>query len=156
MRTIKRNISQKDINHKLRQLLQETLMLARETPAAKRDRFVRNSLKYIQIYCQRVSQPFAFHELEIACNQYGLGGSLHHSATLFHGPNEEVSVAICVTKKGSLLHRNDGPWQVYYSAGDVSPAQGKINETVSEIAKATALEEIAIEESTIVTLLSAA
>jgi hypothetical protein len=64
-------------------------------------------------------------ELRIACDQYDLGGSKHHQATLFRGPSEDASVAICVTEQGSLLHRNDSDWKIYCNAGDVNPTKAK-------------------------------
>ncbi|NEQ50813.1 MAG: hypothetical protein F6K11_11865 [Leptolyngbya sp. SIO3F4] len=104
-------------------LLQETLSVAQKLPVAKRRKFIRQGLENIQDYCATFEKTFIFHELTITCDQYGLGGCQHHSATLFRGPNEDASVAICVTDQGSLLHRNDSPWTVYRDAGDVNPVQ---------------------------------
>jgi hypothetical protein len=62
-------------------------------------------------------------EEKITCDQYELGGRRQDSAILFRGPNKEATVAICVTAKGSLLHRNDYPWTIYRNAGDVDPQE---------------------------------
>jgi len=116
----------RDINHELRQLLQETLIAAEEKPAEDRRWFVRESLKYIQVYCKKAGKTFVFCELAITCDQYDLGGRSHQRATLFRSPNEDASVAICVTQAGSLLHRNDSQWRIYSSAGDVAPVEKSV------------------------------
>ena len=58
-------------------------------------------------------------------DEYELGGSHQQKATLFRGPSEDASVAICVTSQGSLLHRNGSLWQIYYNAGDINPTKAK-------------------------------
>ncbi|MGB3574210.1 MAG: hypothetical protein WA783_06175 [Phormidesmis sp.] len=113
----------RDINYELHQLLQETLIAAQAKPVEDRRWFVRESLKYIQFYCKKAGKTFVFYELAITCDQYDLGGRSHQSATLFRGPNEDASVAICVTQAGSLLRHNDSRWQMYCGAGDVAPAK---------------------------------
>lgn len=110
-----------NIKQTLRRLLQETLDAAPEKPIAEREQFVRERLCYIQQFCSHLDKTFIVCELPVTCDQYGLGGSIQHTATLFRGPSEEASVAICVTERGSVLHRNDSLWQVYDDAGDVSP-----------------------------------
>ena len=80
---------------------------------------IRNQLTDIQHHCQSVGKTFIFVEEAIACHQFDLGGSHHDDAVLFRGPDERASVAVCVTQKGSLLHRNDSNWIVYRNAGDV-------------------------------------
>ncbi|MEL6384465.1 MAG: hypothetical protein AAFQ89_18815 [Cyanobacteria bacterium J06626_18] len=57
----------------------------------------------------------------ITCDEYDLGGSFKDKAILFRGPSEDASVAICLTDKGSLLHRNGSLWRLYGNAGDVNP-----------------------------------
>ncbi|MEM8503891.1 MAG: hypothetical protein AAF716_12140 [Cyanobacteria bacterium P01_D01_bin.1] len=110
-----------NIKQTLRRLLQETLYATPEKPIAERQNFVRERLSYIQRLCGNFDKTFIVCELDVTCDQYGLGGSNQHTATLFRGPSEEASVAICITERGSVLHRNDSPWQVYDDAGDVSP-----------------------------------
>ncbi len=109
----------------MRRLLQETLKSVQQQPIAERRQFVWKKLCDIQSYCESVNKTFIACELSITCNQYDLGGSQHHHATLFRGPNEDASVAICVTEQGSLLHRNDSDWNIYCDAGDVNPAKTK-------------------------------
>lgn len=111
------------VKQTIRRLLQETLTIAEKLPVAKRRTFIRQGLNNIQDYCATFDKTFIVHELTITCDHYDLGGCQYHAATLFRGPNEDASVAICVTDQGSLLHRNDSPWQVYCDAGDVNPAQ---------------------------------
>lgn len=118
------------VKQKLRRLIQETLTIAQQQPSDKRRRLIRQRLETIQDYCASVEKTFIVFELQITCDQYDLGGSRQHTATLFRGPSEEASVAICVTQKGSLLHRNDSPWCVYCDAGDVNP----IDETTPALA----------------------
>ena len=111
--------NKKEIKRQLRQLLKEILLAAQESSHTERVVLLRHGLKAIQIYCRSVGKTFIFCELKITCDEYGLGGSQQQSATLFRGPSEDASVAICVTDKGSLLHRNDSCWTVYCDAGDV-------------------------------------
>ncbi|MEM9807502.1 MAG: hypothetical protein AAF959_19735 [Cyanobacteria bacterium P01_D01_bin.56] len=111
------------VKQTIRRLLQETLTVAQMLPVAKRQEFIRQSLDNIKDYCTTYEKTFIVCELTITCNQYDLGGCQHHTATLFRGPNEDASVAICVTEQGSLLHRNASPWTMYCNAGDVNPLQ---------------------------------
>ena len=111
------------VKQTIRRLLQETLTVAQKLPVAKRRRFVRQSLENIHDYCATFEKTFIVCELTITCDQYDLGGCQHHSATLFRGPSEDASVAICITQQGSLLHRNNSPWTIYCDVGDVSPQQ---------------------------------
>ncbi|MEM8805978.1 MAG: hypothetical protein AAGF01_08120 [Cyanobacteria bacterium P01_G01_bin.38] len=109
------------VKQKLRRLLQEMLITVTQLPAVKRREKIRERLEAIQDYCASVEKTFIVFELRITCDQYDLGGSKQHTATLFRGPNEDASVAICITDRGSLLHRNDSAWQIYCDAGDVNP-----------------------------------
>lgn len=111
-----------NIKQTLRLLLQQTLSVAQQRPVAERCQLVRTKLNNIQSYCKEVDKVFIVREVRVTCDQYELGGQQRHAATLFHGPNDDASVAICVTDKGSLLHRNDSLWRVYCNAGDVAPA----------------------------------
>jgi hypothetical protein len=113
------------VKQTLRRLLQETLRSAQQQPIAERRQFVWKRLCDIQAYCENANKTFIVCELSITCNQYELGGSKHHQATLFRGPSENASVAICVTEQGSLLHRNDSDWKIYCNAGDVNPTKAK-------------------------------
>jgi len=119
-------VSKREIKQDLRRLLQRTLLVAQEKPPIARRRFIRESLDYIKTYCEKAGKTFIFCEHAIACNQYDIGGSQHDRATLFRGPNEDASVAICVTEKGTLLHRNDSGWRVYCDAGDVAPTRDRV------------------------------
>ena len=109
------------VKQKLCRLIDETLHIAQRLPAAQRRQTIRQRLEMIQSYCASVEKTFIFFELSITCDQYDLGGSVHNSATLFRGPNEDASVAICITEQGSLLHRNESAWRFYCHAEDVNP-----------------------------------
>lgn len=112
-----------EVKKELRRLLKDTLVTAQQQPATQRCQTVRQRLNYIQNYCKDRNKTFIVCEIEVTCAQYGLGGSRQHTATLFRGPSEDASVAICVTQQGSLLHRNDSPWKIYCDAGDVYPTE---------------------------------
>lgn len=114
-----------NIKQTLRWLLQETLNETLEKPIAERQQFVRERLNYIQALCKSINKTFIVCEIGVTCDQYELGGSSQHTATLFRGPSEEASVAICITERGSVLHRNDSSWKVYDDAGDVSPLRAE-------------------------------
>lgn len=111
------------VKQTIRRLLKETLIIAQKLPVARRRQYIQQSLENIQDYCATFGKTFIVRENTINCDQYELGGSEYHFATLFRGPNEDASVAICITEQGSLLHRNDSPWTVYCNAGDVNPVQ---------------------------------
>ncbi|NJL22628.1 MAG: hypothetical protein HC895_20335 [Leptolyngbyaceae cyanobacterium SM1_3_5] len=104
----------------LRRKIQIALWTAQTLPVEACLNEIRNQLIVIQNDCERHQKKFIFVEEIITCNQHELGGSDRHSATLFRGPSEDASVAICVTQKGSLLHRNSCPWIAYKNAGDVN------------------------------------
>jgi hypothetical protein len=106
---------------RLQQKIQTTLQMAQGLPPEACLRTIKTRLLAIQADCRAIAKTFIFVEASITCDQYNLGGCAHDQATLFRGPNEDASVAICVTAQGSLLHRDGGAWQVYYNAGDVHP-----------------------------------
>jgi hypothetical protein len=81
---------------------------------------IKNRLLAIQTECQTIGKSFIVVEERITCSQHELKGCDRDSATLFRGPSENASVAICVTDKGSLLHRNGDCWRVYKNVGDVN------------------------------------
>ncbi|MEO1791946.1 MAG: hypothetical protein AAFR25_06945 [Cyanobacteria bacterium J06629_19] len=108
-----------EIKQQIRQRLKETLNAAKEKPNSERQSLIRQSLLQLQAYCKSLGNTFIFYELKITCDQYDLGGSASSPATLFRGPSENASVAICVTDQGSLLHRNGQQWHAYCDAGDV-------------------------------------
>ena len=112
-----------DIKQQLRYRLQAALHSAKRLPPIKCRNEIRKQLTDIQMYCKTHDKTFIFVEQRITCNQYGLGGDRQEKATLFRGPNEDASVAICVTDKGSLLHRNSHPWKIYRDAEDTNPEQ---------------------------------
>lgn len=114
--------SQRDpIKQELRRRIYETIEVAAELAAGDREDEIRFRLFAIQNYCKTVEKTFIVVEQSITCDQFNLGGSFAETATLFRGPNEDASVAICVTRKGSILHRNGGSWEVYKNEGDVDP-----------------------------------
>ena len=119
-----------DIKQELRRRLQEALYSAKYLPPIKCRNEIRKQLTAIQMYCKVHEKTFIFVEQRITCNQYELGGDCQEEATLFRGPNEDASVAICVTDKGSLLHRNSCPWEIYRDAGDTNPERCLIVELV--------------------------
>ncbi len=116
------------IKQELRRLLKETLTIAQTKSVAEREQFIRIRLSQIQTYCKSMNKTFITHELKVTCNEYELGGSYHQTATLFRGPSEDASVAICVTDQGSLLHRNGSLWRAYCNAGDINLTAAKATE----------------------------
>ena len=111
--------SQDQVKQTLRNQIQNTLQIAKALPPELCLQVVKERLLSIQRYCGSVGKTFIMVEEAIACDQYDLGGSAQDAATLFRGPDERPSVAICVTRKGFLLHRNDSAWALYRNAGDV-------------------------------------
>lgn len=111
------------IKQEIRQRIQEVLQAVRDLPSNDCLSETRNKLSAVELYCRSVGKTFIFVEERITCDQYDLGGYCGDKATLFRGPSEAASVAICVTYKGSLLHRNDCPWKVYTYMGDVNPVE---------------------------------
>ncbi|GEM_PF-1674242 len=111
------------IRQELQQKIQTALYLAKDLPPDDCLKEIETSLLAIQIYCKTVQKTFIVIEEKITCDQYELGGCREDSAILFRGPNKEATVAICVTAKGSLLHRNDDPWMIYRNVGDVDPLE---------------------------------
>lgn len=109
------------IRQELQQKIESALAAAKALPPDECLQEIKHQLLDIQIYCRTIDKPFIVVEEKITCDQYGLGGCDRAIATLFRGPSEDASVAICVTHKGSLLHRNCGPWTIYKTMGDVNP-----------------------------------
>lgn len=109
------------IRRELQQKIEAALEAAKPLPPEDCLQEIKDQLLAIQIHCRAIAKTFIVVEEKITCSQYGLGGSDRAIATLFRGPSEDASVAICVTYKGSLLHRNGGSWTVYRNAGDVDP-----------------------------------
>jgi hypothetical protein len=107
----------------LRRRIQEALQSAKDLSPDDCCHEVRVRLSAIREYCQTVKKTFIVVEERITCDQFGLGGVHEELATLFRGPSEDASVAICVTDRGSLLHRNDCPWQIYSDKGDIRSLQ---------------------------------
>lgn len=113
------------IKQMLRQQIGAALHSAQNLPPTERLLDIKTQLAAIQADCRAIEHTFIVVEVHITCNQYGLNGRTQDMATLFRGPSEDASVAICVTARGSLLHRNGGAWVVYYNAGDVNPASDR-------------------------------
>ena len=111
------------IRQELQQKIQTALQAAKDLPPDDCLKKIETSLLAIQTHCKTVQKTFIVIEEKITCDQYELGGCQQDSAVLFRGPNKEATVAICVTAKGSLLHRNDYPWVIYHNAGDVDPQE---------------------------------
>ncbi len=114
--------SQKEqIKQEVRRRIQEILQICRDLPPSRRLYEVKRRLLGIQYYCESRGKTFTFVQMSITCDEYDLGGSSKDKATLFRGPSEDASVAICITDQGSLLHRNGSLWRLYQNAGDVNP-----------------------------------
>jgi hypothetical protein len=113
----------KQIKQEIQQRIHETLQIAKDLPSNACLSEVRSRLLAVQLYCQSVGKTFMFIEECITCDQYDLGGNHDDKATLFRGPSEAASVAICITNEGSLLHRNDCPWRIYRHMRDVNPVE---------------------------------
>ena len=115
------NLDQRShLKHELRQRIATALQVAQALTAPECLQEIKTRLLAIQAYCQTMNKPFIFVEERITCDQYDLGCNKPHAATLFRGPSEDASVAICVTDQGSLLYRNSSLWQVYKNGGDIA------------------------------------
>ena len=112
-----------DIKQELRSRLQEALHAAKDLPPMQCRNEIRKRLTAIQRYCRANGKTFIFIEQRITCDEFDLMGDRKEKATLFRGPSEDASVAICITDKGSLLHRNDFPWRIYRDKGDINSEQ---------------------------------
>lgn len=110
---------QEQIKQEIKRRIHEALQIAKDLSPDDCSSEIRNRLLAVQLYCKSVGKTFIFVEEPITCDQYELGGYHKDSAILFRGPSEDASVAICVTDKGSLLHRNSSPWRIYKNIGDV-------------------------------------
>jgi hypothetical protein len=113
------------IKQTIRQQIGAALQSAANLPSADRLQDIKTRLAAIQTDCQAIAHTFIVVEIHITCDQYGLNGRVQDTATLFRGPSEDASVAICVTAQGSLLHRNGGTWMVYCDAGDIHPVSDR-------------------------------
>jgi hypothetical protein len=111
------------IRQELSRRIQLTLQISQNLSADACLQQIRGSLWAIQSYCKTIHKAFIVVEMQIHCDQYNIGGRKQDAATLFRGPNEDASVAICVTSKGSLLYRNGDRWKVYRNMGDVNPVE---------------------------------
>lgn len=109
------------IKQELRRRISETLAVAQFLSPSEGCDEIRHRLELMQTYCQSVDKTFIFVEQRICCHQFDLGGSSQAMATLFRGPSEDASVAICVTDAGSLLYRSDSTWILYRNEGDLVP-----------------------------------
>lgn len=109
------------IKQELRQRISETLAVAQFLSPTEACNEVRDRLQLMQAYCQSVGKTFIFVEQRIYCHQFDLGGSSKVMATLFRGPSEDASVAICITDAGSLLYRSSSAWVLYRNEGDLVP-----------------------------------
>lgn len=105
----------------LRYRINSTLQMAKHLPPLDCLQVIKSRLSEIQADCRAIGKTFIVVEEAITCDQYDLGGLSHETATLLRGPSRDASVAICVTDRGSLLHRNGVYWKIYRDAGDVSP-----------------------------------
>jgi len=114
------NQNQQDlVKQEIRQQIDQALRSAQTLPPGDRTNEIRCRLAALQNYCTTVNKTFIVVEQIVTCDRFDLGGSTDERAILFRGPKEEASVAICVTEKGSLLHRNSSPWCVYRNEGDI-------------------------------------
>lgn len=112
------------IKQEIRLRISETLQAARNLPPEERVDEIRFRLFAMQNYCRTVEKTFVVVEQQITCDQFDLDGCADKRAILFQGSSEDVSVAICVTYKGSLLHRtpllqNSCPWKLDKNEGDI-------------------------------------
>jgi hypothetical protein len=127
--------SQDQIKHQLKQELRQrihtALQSARNLQSEACLNHIRVELLALQNLCQRAGKVFIVVEEAITCDRYELGGSCEHTATLFRGPDENASVAICITNQGSLAYRNSSAWIIYRNQGDIATA---INSAMLDLA----------------------
>lgn len=109
------------VKQELRRRIYEALEAASNLPVGDRAEEIRFRLFAIQNYCKTVGKTFIVVEQQITCDQFDLGGRADQTATLFRGPNQDASVAICITQQGSLLHRTSCPWEICINEGDIDP-----------------------------------
>ncbi|GAB4228625.1 MAG: hypothetical protein Kow00121_57620 [Elainellaceae cyanobacterium] len=109
------------LKQELRRRINEALISAQDLPPDQCLHRIKERFSAIQAFCQDIGKTFVVVESQITCNQYDLGGSSKDTATLLRGPDQAATVAVCVTQKGSLLHRNSCPWKIYRNVGDVNP-----------------------------------
>lgn len=107
------------IKQELRQKIHLALQVAKDLSPDNCRQEIKDRLLAIQNDCEAIAKSFIVVEEKITCDQYGLGGCNDDAAILFRGPSITASVAICVTSKGSLLHRNGCFWKIYRDAGDI-------------------------------------
>lgn len=112
------------IGQDVKQKIQTALQSAQALPPNACLKEIKKRLLAIQSYCKLINKKFTVVEEKITCDQYDLGGNDRDTAILFHSPNEYISIAICLTTKGSLLQRSGYLWKVYRNAGDVEPKEG--------------------------------
>ncbi len=112
-------IKRKAVKQELQNRIESALLIAKDLPPEDCLHTIRQHLITIQAYCKSIGKSFIFVEEAIACDEYDLQGAPDDSAILFRGPDEQASVAICVTCKGSLTHRNESAWAIYSNAGDI-------------------------------------
>lgn len=120
---IDRSTQRQRIKLELRRMILQALHAAQDLSSEDCLSEIRARLLAIQSYCESLDKTFIMVEEGITCDRYDLGGSDQHPAVLFRGPSEDASVAICVTRRGSLLYRNDSPWTIYRNQGDVRPTE---------------------------------
>jgi len=109
------------IGQELQQNIQAALQVAKALPIDECLMEIEKRLLAIQAYCKTIKKTFIVVEEKITCEQYELGGSSQESAVLFRGLSQEMTVAICITAQGSLLHYNGYDWIGYRNVGDVYP-----------------------------------
>lgn len=120
---IDRSTQRQRVKLELRRIIRQALQAAKDLSAEDCLSEIRARLLAIQSYCESLDKTFITVEERITCDRYDLGGSPQHPAILFRGSSEDASVAICVTHRGSLLHRSDSAWTIYRNRGDVCPVE---------------------------------
>ena len=118
--TIKKDWIKQEQKRRIHAVLQQAI----ELPLPTCRDHIRAELLALKAFCERWGKLFVVIEEQISCAQHDLGGKDEQIATLFRGPDQKASVAICITDQGSRAYRNVALWCVHRNKGDIGSAIG--------------------------------
>lgn len=123
--TIPRTLAQSEqdqVKQEQKRKIHGVLQTAVELPLPTCRDYIRAELLALKAFCQNWGKLFVVVEEQITCAQHDLGGREEQTATLFRGPDQKASVAICITDQGSLAYRNGSLWCIHKNEGDIGSA----------------------------------
>ncbi|MFM7427335.1 MAG: hypothetical protein ACKO7W_20435 [Elainella sp.] len=112
-------IEQEQIRQEQKRRIHAVLQTAVGLPLPTCRDYIRTELLALKAFCRRWGRLFIVIEEQITCAQHDLGGKEEQAATLFRGPDQNASVAICITAQGSLAYRNGTLWCIHRNGGDI-------------------------------------